>query len=146
MSKTPRIFLDTNIALDLIQNRQPYSLDALQLFALAEAGRLKLLLSTDSISTIFYVVEKNNNALKAREAIAKLLDYVELCSLNEPIVLHAMMLDFVDVEDALINSVAENAGADMILTRNIKDFKNATVPVRTPPEFLASLHVVRPSW
>ena len=72
MSKTPRIFLDTNIALDLIQNRQPYSLDALQLFALAEAGRLKLLLSTDSISTIFYVVEKNNNALKAREAIAGL--------------------------------------------------------------------------
>lgn len=140
MAKNLRVFLDTNVALDLILNRHPFSVDALQLFALSEANRINLLLSSDSISTIFYVVEKNKGAKTARESIAKLLDFVSLCGLDEAIVIKTMMLDFTDIEDALINAVAENAEADVIVTRNAKNFINATIPVRTPAEFLASFH------
>ncbi len=132
-----RVLVDTNVALDLLLAREPFDIDAIQLFALSEAGKFDLLLSTDAISTIFYVVSKNRNASKAREAISKLLDFVTLVSLDERAVLHGLALDFADIEDALVASVAESANARVIITRNVKDFKNSPVPVMTPKEFLA---------
>ncbi len=132
-----RVLIDTNVALDLLQERQPHVWDALQIFALGEAGELELLLSTDSISTIFYVVSHNADAAVAREAITKLLDFVMLASLDEKAVLRGLSLDFVDIEDALIASVAERSGAQVIVTRNAKDFKNSPLPVMAPSEFLA---------
>ena len=68
-----RILVDTNVALDLLLNREPFAIDALQLFALAEAEKVELLLSTDAISTIFYVVRKNCDSSVAREALSRWL-------------------------------------------------------------------------
>lgn len=133
-----RILLDTNIALDLLLNRKPFVSDAIQILALAEAGRLEALLSTDAISTIFYVVSKNKDAAAGREAIAKLLDYVSLASLDERAVIRGLALDFSDVEDALVAAVAEKEGVAAIVTRNGSDFKNSPVPVMGPREFLAA--------
>lgn len=133
-----RVLLDTNVALDLLQERQPFVIDALQLFALGEAGRVQLLLSTDAISTIFYVVSKNTNAKKARKAVSTLLDFVTLTALDDQTVLHGMALGFADIEDALVAAVAEKAGATCIVTRNVKDFAGSPVPVMTPKEFLSA--------
>ena len=136
-SRVYRVLVDTNVALDLLLARQPFVNDALQLFALGEAGRAQLLLSTDAISTIFFVVSKNQNAATAREAICKLLDLVGLAALDERAVLRGMSLDFEDIEDALVAAVAEKEGVDLIVTRNQKDFKNSPVPVMAPAAFLA---------
>lgn len=132
-----RVLVDTNVALDLLQERQPYVWDALQIFALGEASELELLLSSDSVSTIFYVVSRNASAKIAREALAKLLDIVKLAPLDEKTVLRGMSLDFVDIEDVLIAAVAERSNAQAIVTRNARDFENAPLPVMTPAEFLA---------
>lgn len=133
-----RIFLDTNIALDLLQAREEFVGDALYIFALGEQKKLELCLSTDSLSTIFYVIEKNKDARTAREAISKLLDFVTLCSLDEGSVLKGMALDFVDIEDAFICAVAQKAQCSVIITRNVKDFAKSPVPVRTSREFVAA--------
>ncbi len=133
-----RIFIDTNVALDLIQAREPFLADALFLFALSERKSIELCLSTDSLSTIFYVVEKNKDARVAREAVSKLLDFVTLCSLDENAVLKGMALDFADIEDAFICAVAMAAKARVIVTRNVKDFAQAPLPVQTPREFVAT--------
>ena len=117
-----RILVDTNVALDLLLNREPFAIDALQLFALAEAEKVELLLSTDAISTIFYVVRKNCDSSVAREALAKLLDYVALVALDERAVIRGLATDFADVEDALVAAVAEKTGAAAIVTRNLSDF------------------------
>lgn len=138
MARKLRVFLDTNVALDLLQAREPFVADAIHIFALADAREIELLLSTDSLSTIFYVVDKNENAAIAREAVAKLLDFVTLCSLDEVAVLKGMALDFEDIEDAFICAVAEKHAADVIVTRNSKDFKNAPLLTQTPTEFLAT--------
>lgn len=133
-----RVLVDTNVALDLLQERQPFVLDALQIFALGEAGRVELLLSTDAISTIFYVVSKNADAKSARKAISTLLDFVTLASLDDNAVLHAMTLDFIDIEDALVAAVAEKEQAKVVIIRNVKDFKHSPIRATTPREFLSA--------
>lgn len=67
----------------------------------------------------------------------KLLGFVELEGLDERTVLRAMELDFSDLEGALVSAAAEKAGADVIVTRNGKDFWGSTVPVMDPKAFLA---------
>lgn len=67
----------------------------------------------------------------------KLLGFVELAGLDEHTVLRAMELDFSDLEDALVSAAAEKAGADVIVTRNGKDFGGSTIPVMDPKAFLA---------
>lgn len=138
MAKRTRVLIDTNVALDLLQARKPWVFEAVQIFALAENGRIELCISTDALSTIFYIVEKDGNASKAREAVSKLLDYVTLCALDANAVLKGMALDFEDIEDAFVCSVAQKADADVIVTRDQDDFANSPVPVRSPAEFLAS--------
>lgn len=138
MPSKPRVFIDTNIALDLLQAREPFVFEAIQLFALAEDGSIELCISTDALSTIFYIVEKDENATKAREALSKLLDYVTLCALDDSSVLAGMALDFEDIEDAFVCSVAQKSNADVIVTRNQGDFANSPIPVQAPSEFLAS--------
>lgn len=132
-----KVLIDTNVALDLLQQREPFVYDALQIFALGEAGRMNLYLSTDAISTIYYVVAKNADAATGREAISKLLDFVSLAALDDRAVLRGLVLDFVDVEDALVAAVAERESVQAIITRNVQDFKGSPVPVMTPKEFLA---------
>lgn len=133
-----KILIDTNIALDLLQARKDYVEDALYIFALGEQKKLELCLSADSLSTIFFVIEKNKDARTAREAISKLLDFVTLCSLDESAVLRGIALDFVDVENAFICAVAMKAGCSAIITRNVKDFAHSPLPVLTSREFVAT--------
>lgn len=140
-----KALVDTNVALDLLLGREPFVKDALQLFALGEAGRVQLLLSADSISTIFYVIGKNQNGVAAREAVSKLLDMVKLATLDERSVMRGMSLDFDDIEDAFVAAVAEKEGADVVVTRKQKDFKNSPVPVMTPRAFLAFWSAVKKS-
>lgn len=144
MRSRPRIFIDTNIALDLLQARDPFVFEAIQIFALAEKGEIELCISTDALSTIFYVIEKDECAAKAREALSKLLDYVTLCALNDSAVLAGMALEFNDIEDAFVCSVAQRSNAEVIVTRDQYDFANSPVPVQTPVEFLASWRASHP--
>jgi predicted nucleic acid-binding protein len=133
----PRYFIDINVVLDLLLSRKPFDVEALQIFSLAEAKRIELLLSSDAISTISYLVEKNTNKQTARQSIAILLDYVTLAALNEELVMKALALDFSDIEDSLVAAVANNNDVKAIITRNTKDFKNSPVPAITPDEFMA---------
>ena len=90
------------------------------------------------MSTIFSIVRKNKDSAVAREAVAKLLDLVRLADLNERSVLRAMALDFADFEDALVAAVAERENAEVIVTRNVKDFQSSPVPALAPDVFLGA--------
>ena len=131
------VLLDTNVVLDIILAREPFVQKALLLFAMGEAGEIQLFLSTDAISTIYYIVERNKDAKTARQAIVNLIGRVRLATLDERSVLRGIDLDFVDIEDALVAAVAEAAHVDLIATRNGRDFANSPIPAVSPDEFLA---------
>ena len=138
MTKPPlHALLDTNVVLDVILNRKPFVEEALAILAMGEAGALALSLSCDAISTVFHVVERNQDAQTAQRAILNLVSRVKLAPLDESVVMRGLSLSFADIEDALVAAVAESIGADLIITRNAKDFSTSPVTVMTPTEFLA---------
>ena len=135
--KAHRYLIDTNVALDLLLAREPFEYDAMHIFSLAELGEIDLVLSSDAISTIGYHISKNKDKQAARQAIALLLDFVSLAPLDESTVLKALSLDFSDIEDALVASAADAAGARAIITRNGADFAKSSIPAISPKEFLS---------
>lgn len=140
MTEVPqRLLVDVDVVLDLLMGREPFVMDALQIFTLAEAGQVELLLSTGAISTILHVIQENQGAMAVREALAKMLDYVTLAAPDERAVVRGAALNFPDVENAFSAVVAEKEGATCILTRNVPGFKGSPVPAVNPKVYLASV-------
>ncbi|MCL2150967.1 MAG: PIN domain-containing protein [Coriobacteriia bacterium] len=135
MSK--RFLIDTNVVLDLLLAREPFVADAVHIFTLAESKQIELYLSTDAISTVFYIVSRNKGRAAARQAVLNTLDFVSLAALDEACVLDGLALYMPDMEDALVAAVAHRVDADAIITRNAKDFKASLVPAVSPREAIA---------
>lgn len=133
-----RIFLDTNIMLDLLGERIPFYESAAKIASLADKGILTMVVSALSYSTVSYFLSKYENAEKAKEKLRKFKVISEISDLDEITIEKGLNSNFVDFEDALQYFCALNANCNILITRNGKDFKESRIPVMTADEFLAS--------
>lgn len=131
-----RVLVDTNIILDWLAQREEHGAYAERLFYVAEKGKLDLCISTFSFLTTYYILNKYLSPKKARRAMEGLRKIVEIAPAGEQEIDLAMQLDFKDLEDAFQYAVALGIGAQAIITRNQKDFKNAQIPVMNARAFL----------
>ena len=130
-----KIFVDTNILVDLIADRKPFSKFAIQLFSKAEVGKLELYTSSHSIATTHYLLKKYVDEKELREVLFNLLEYLNIVAINLDILKKGLKSKHKDFEDAIqIISAYSIEKMDCIVTRNIKDFKNSEIPVYTPDE------------
>jgi predicted nucleic acid-binding protein len=129
-----KILFDTNIVLDVLMDRLPYSDAAVELFSKVEDGTIIGYLCGTTITTVFYLAAKTVGAAKAQEEIKKLLSLFEVAPVNRHVLESALVLDFNDFEDAVIHESACHVGADAIITRNNKDFKKARISVYSSEE------------
>jgi predicted nucleic acid-binding protein len=129
-----KILFDTNIVLDVLMDRLPYSDDAVELFSKVEDGSVIGYLCGTTITTVFYLAAKAVGTARAQEEIRKLLSLFEVAPVNRLVLESALVLDFNDFEDAVIHEAACHIGADAIVTRNQKDFKKSRMPVYTSEE------------
>jgi predicted nucleic acid-binding protein len=134
------VFVDTNILIDLLANRAPYSKFAIELFDLAEKRKVKLYTSSHSYATSHYLLKKHLGETALREVLLSLLDFIELIPVDVAIIKKSLLSKHKDFEDA-IQIFAANAidNADFIVTRNLKDFKDAGVIILPPDELLNHL-------
>lgn len=133
------LFLDTNILLDYLAQRQPFLMDAERIFELADKGDVSLFGSSLSFSTIFYVLRKLQTQVQLFQTLTDLTQSIMITGVDEKVVVDALASDFKDLEDAIqYFSAASFGGVDAIITRNPKDFPKPIIPVFTPSEFLAS--------
>ncbi|HHN47683.1 MAG TPA: PIN domain-containing protein [Bacteroidales bacterium] len=131
-----RLLIDTNIILDLHANREPFYKDAAKLFSLADRGAVKLFISALSVANINYVLLRHGKPVKARQILRKLKLLTGILSLDERIIDLALNDDaFSDFEDALKYYSALENNIDVIINRNLKDFKNVALPVMTAAAF-----------
>ncbi len=130
-----RIFIDTNVLIDLVADRQGFAEDAERIFALAVAGKIKLMTSALSIVTAMYVAHKYGYE-NVRESLKAISGFVEILDLKSQTVCDMLSSDWTDYEDATQNQTAINAKADFIVTRNKKDFVKSALPVYAPNEVL----------
>lgn len=138
-----KVFLDTNVVLDFILNREDFAEEAAIIFDLGERKKLSLALSSLSVNNIDYVISKIESKEKARIIIIKLLSLIETLSVDKTTIQKAAMSDFKDFEDAIQNYCAEENGFKSIVTRNLKDYKNSNLSILTPKEFLVSYNNIK---
>ena len=136
-----KILFDTNIVLDVLMDRLPYSDAAAELFSKVEEGTIFGYLSGTTITTVFYLAAKTVGAARAREEIKKLLSLFEVAPVNRHVLELALNRDFDDFEDAVIHEAACHVGADAIVTRNQKDYKKSRIPVYSSEEMVHILTV-----
>lgn len=132
------ILIDTNIAIDLLAQREPFYKEASLLFSLADKSKLKLYFSALSFANTNYILEKASSPKQAREILKKFKLIVSILDLNEKLISLAINdQDFLDFEDGLQYYTAIENNLDLIITRNRKDFKNSKIPVMNAKEFLS---------
>jgi len=135
-----KILLDTNIVLDVLMDRMPFSDTAVELFSKVEAGAIIGYLCSTNITTVYYLASKILGAARAQEEIKKLLSLFEVAPVNRLVLESALVVDFHDFEDAVIHEAACHVGADAIITRNLKDFKKSRISVYTSDELVRILN------
>jgi predicted nucleic acid-binding protein len=134
-----KLFIDTNVLIDLIDKRLPFYNDAATISTLAEKKQLKLAASSISFVNTFYVLSKK---LDNKQVVNSLMKYRLICevsNIDEIIIDKSLISNFNDFEDAVQHYSALHHKCDILITRNKKDFKNSEIPVMTPTEFLAAL-------
>lgn len=129
-----KILLDTNIVLDLLMDRMPFSDAAVELFSKVEDGTITGFLCGTTITTVYYLASKAVGAPRAREEIQKLMNIFEVAPVNRHVLESALVADFNDFEDAVIHEAACHVGAEAIVTRNQKDFKKSRISVYSSEE------------
>lgn len=135
-----KVFLDTNIILDTLVERFDPRLtkNAMIIMGLGENGVLDLYMSVLSVPTIAYVL-KNISSDKKKSIISDLLSIVKILpSYSEHI--HRMLeSQMQDIEDVLQVQSAKEGHCDVIVTRNLSDFRIADLPSISPDELLARI-------
>ena len=134
-----RIFLDTNIILDLLAERDPFYESIAKVATLADQRKLTLVASPLSFTTINYVLNKFESSTSVLNKMRKFKIICEICDLNEQTIVKGLNSDFKDFEDSIQFFSAIQSNCNIILTRNGKDFKEATIPIMTANEYLSSL-------
>ena len=133
-----KVFLDTNVLLDVLGARKPHSERASLIWSGVERGAHEGYISAVSFNNVYYVMRRAAGRKVAYKAMTLLRDAFHIVPLDEQTIHRAIDADYPDFEDAIQFFSAVRAGADCIITRNVQDFPDETVPAITPKAFLAN--------
>jgi predicted nucleic acid-binding protein len=132
-----KIFIDSDVVIDFFTDREPHANPASEIFELNEKGEIELYLSAMSISNIYYIVRKYLGHKKTLEVVEELTDMTEVIGTTKKEIIQALKNNFKDFEDSIQYSSALTVnGLEVILTRNVKDYKNSEIAVMTPLNYL----------
>ncbi len=134
-----KILFDTNIVLDVLLDREPFSDLATKLFSRVEKKELEGFLGATTITTIYYLASKVAGKKKADQEISKLLSIFQVAPVNKSVLDEAIKSRFGDFEDSVLHEAAKQIGVQGIVTRNLNDFKKATLSIYSPEELYKML-------
>jgi predicted nucleic acid-binding protein len=134
-----RLLVDTNIVIDLLSKRIPFYDSAAQLFSLGDKKKLELSVSSLTFANTNYVLSRLKSVQEAREILRRFRMLVKVLPLDEKIIDLALNdHNYKDFEDGIQYYTAVENGLDIILTRDLQDFKKSNIPVMTAEGFLSS--------
>ena len=135
-----KILIDTNIVIDLLAKREPFYKSAAQLFSLADKQKLELSISSLTFANTNYVLSRLKSTQEAREILRRFRVLIKVLQLNDKLIDLALNdNNFKDFEDGLQYYTAIENDQDIIITRDLKDFKESKIPVMTADEYLISI-------
>ncbi|ASB48864.1 type II toxin-antitoxin system VapC family toxin [Alkalitalea saponilacus] len=134
-----KLFLDTNVVVDLLGEREPFYESIAKIATLADKGSIQLTVSALTYSTVYYLLSRFEDKEVVKEKIRKFKIIAKTSDLTDKVISKGLDSKFKDFEDSLQYYCAINAECNVLVTRNWRDFKESDIPVLTPDEFLASL-------
>jgi predicted nucleic acid-binding protein len=137
-----KIFVDTDVVLDLLAKREPFYKYAARLFTSADEQKLKIYVSSLCFGNLNYILSKQKSVSEARKILSRFKVLVNVLSVDDKIIELALNSDFVDFEDAIQYYCAIESGINIVVTRNLKDFKHATIPVLTAEDFVKNTDII----
>ena len=126
-----KLLLDTNIVVDVISKRDGFE-ESLKLLKLCELGIVEGFVSTTTVTDVMYILRKHIDPDGVRSAVQTLLLIVDVAGVLKSDISSAFLSNVTDFEDAVQSSCAERIKADYIVTHNIKDFGESSVPAISP--------------
>lgn len=131
--------IDTNVIVDVLARREPFFADSSMVLDRAERGEFVATLCATTITTIYYLIRRQLGAAATVEKIKNLTAICSVAPVNQSVIESALQSHFEDFEDAVLHHSAVLAGADCIVTRNEGDFRDSSLLVYSPTQFLAAL-------
>ena len=131
-----KIFVDTNILLDLLFQRRGFFLDAKRLFNYSKSRNIDIFISAISINTIYYLLQKKFTKEHSKHLLEYIYDITDILPFDENIIFLAHQSSFKDLEDAFQYFTAKEHHIPLLITRNIKDFAVDDLSVLSPQQFL----------
>ncbi len=133
-----KILIDTDVILDFFFDRKPFSENSSRVIALCEYKEIIGCITPVILSNVYYLLRKTATHEKVIDKLKILMSIIEVLVIDKDVIMNALNSPFKDFEDALQNYAAEiNNEIDIIITRNIKDYKNSNIGVMSPDNYLA---------
>ncbi|KZL49479.1 MULTISPECIES: type II toxin-antitoxin system VapC family toxin [Cyanophyceae] len=123
-----RVFIDTNVVLDFLLEREPFVEDAVKLFAKIDAGEIAGFIAATTITNIYYIIRKAAGVKVAEDAISQILSDLHICAVDKNVLEQAKSLNFKDFEDAVQYACAMISMVDVIVTRDVSGFVSSEIP------------------
>jgi predicted nucleic acid-binding protein len=136
-----RVLVDADVLIDVALDRAPHAEASSRLLDALEARPGSGYVAWHSIANLYYLVAPARGRHDARSFVADLVRFIDVAPASAESVRVATRLPLKDFEDALQVVAALACGAEVIATRNIKDFRGSPVPANSPAEVAAALSV-----
>ncbi len=134
-----KIFIDSDVILDFLLDRKPFSKEITEIFQLSINGKFNISVSPTTITNIHDIIERLENQKSAKSKVKTILKLVKIENLGASAIHRTVASKFKDFEDGVQYFCALEAKQSTIITRNIKDYKESKLGVLSPREFLSSL-------
>ncbi len=126
--------------MDFLADRKPFSLNAAKLFELSISKKIKLYISAVSYNNIYYILKQSLSHKDTITLLSSLSEITEVVDVTKTVIQQALKSDFKDFEDAIQYYCALSINKlEIVITRDIKDFKKSTIPVMTTDEIISLL-------
>ena len=139
MATRHRVLVDLNLILDVLQQREPFYLLSARVLAAAETGLIEGYVAAHTLTTLFYLLAKDQSPETARVSLTELLQFLAVAAVDQDTIEQALTLPYKDFEDAVQMTSAVQVGAKYLVTRDVRDYKAGPLAVVQPAELLALL-------
>jgi predicted nucleic acid-binding protein len=134
-----KVLFDTNVVLDVLLDRKPFSAIASRLVARVERGELAGVVGATTVTTLYYLLTRGHSRDRALRRIRILLQIFEIAAVDRAVLELAAALALGDFEDAVLHEAGRLHGVEALVTRNPKHFREATLLILTPEDLEAAL-------
>jgi predicted nucleic acid-binding protein len=132
-----KLLIDTDVILDFFFQREPFADSAAQILSLCESKKIKGYITPVIVSNVYYLLRQTAKHEKVIAKLKLLIAITDILVIDKAAVMHALNSEFKDFEDALQNYTAElNNEIEILVTRNIKDYKYSKLAIKTPDQYL----------